>query len=136
MNVCLISLMISVFNVGLTIIILALFTCIIVDNIHYIQQICRIVSWREADFRTTGSTILISGVLVMYNFYDTTPNVPLSYEMFITIISQIFTIIVGMMLHRHTGSLDIKRRVLSSNLPYTHYEPKSDTSMSDQLRSQ
>ena len=99
------AVIISMTNVGLMLVTLALFTCIIADNIHYLQRVKRTVAWYDVEIQSPYVTILISVILLVYNFYTSIPTVPVSWDMFTTIIAQLLYLTVGILLYRHTARM-------------------------------
>jgi len=99
------AVIISMTNVGLMLVTLALFTCIIADNIHHLQRVNRTVAWYDVEIQSPYATILISGVLLVYNFYTSIPTVPVSWDMFIAITAQVCYLTVGILLYRHTARM-------------------------------
>jgi Na+/proline symporter len=90
--------------VGLMVISLSLYACIIGDNLHYLQ-VSRRRSSEDVDRASVTMTAILALVVLVYDFYVIPPAGPLSVEIWLELASQLFFIVLGIILYRRLGAL-------------------------------
>lgn len=96
------ALLASIVNIGMMVIIISLFTCIIFDNLFYLNSLYMTRRWTLDNLKSTLSIILIAAVVVAYNFYTVVPADPLSGQMIHILIAQVLHITIGAVFYNTT----------------------------------
>ena len=97
-----VSLLASFLNIGMMVVIISLFTCIIFDNIFYLSSLYATRRWTLDNLKSTLSIILIAAIVVTYNFYTVVPAHPLSEQMVEILIAQVLHIAIGAVFYNTT----------------------------------